>query len=575
MKYHGIAGSDGVAIAKAYVYHDQIPVVARTPLNAGEISSELDKLAKALSLTSQQIIQIRDKASQIVSKEETQIFEAHLMILDDPSFVDEIRQLIKNENIPAGYAVQKVVGHFVAMFSEIQDEYMKERGADIRDVGNRLLRNVLGLPPKGFGNIDNEVIIIANDLTPSDTIALDPRFVKGFAVNVGSRTSHAAIMARTLEIPAVLGLGNITQTVKEGDYIILDGVSGDVITEPSQKQLEVYQDKRENFYYKQRQLKELISFPAITSDGRQVHITGNIGRTSDADAVLSNGGDGIGLYRTEFLYMENENLPNEEQQFAAYKTVAQKFKDKPVIIRTLDIGGDKKISSFPVPQEANPFLGWRAIRISLARPDIFKTQLRAVLRASAYGNIRIMYPMISGVQEVRAANQILNEAKQELRMEGIRFNEQINVGIMVEIPSAALTADIISKEVDFFSIGTNDLCQYTLAVDRMNERVGNLYQPLHPGVLRLIKNVIDISHRHGKITGMCGEMAGDPAAALVLLGLGLDEFSMSAGSMLAIKKLIRNVTYKQAQELADKVMAMETPCGITQYCTDMLQKINR
>lgn len=575
MKYHGIAGSDGVAIAKAYVYHDQIPVVARIPLNAGEISSELDKLAKALILTRQQIIQVRDKASQIVSKEETQIFEAHLMILDDPSFVDEIRQLIKNENIPAGYAVQKVVGHFVAMFSEIQDEYMKERGADIRDVGNRLLRNVLGLPPKGFGHIDNEVIIIANDLTPSDTIALDPRFVKGFAVNVGSRTSHAAIMARTLEIPAVLGLGNITQTVKEGDYIILDGVSGDIITEPSQKQLEVYQDKRENFYYNQRQLKELISFPAITSDGRQVHIAGNIGRTSDADAVLNNGGDGIGLYRTEFLYMENENLPSEEQQFAAYKTVAQKFKDKPVIIRTLDIGGDKKITGFSVPQEANPFLGWRAIRICLARPDIFKTQLRAVLRASIYGNIRIMYPMISGVQEVRAANQILNEAKQELRMEGIRFNEQINVGIMVEIPSAALTADIISKEVDFFSIGTNDLCQYTLAVDRMNEKVGNLYQPLHPGVLRLIKNVIDISHRHGKITGMCGEMAGDPAAALVLLGLGLDEFSMSAGSMLAIKKLIRNVTYKQAQELADKVMAMETPCEITQYCTDMLQKINR
>lgn len=573
MIYQGVPGSEGIAIGEVYLYKQGEIEIDQGCISSERIEWEIEKLHKGFVLTNEQLLCVKQQALDRLGEEEARIFDAHIALLRDPAFIEEISSLINVEQITAAFAVQTVVEQYVALFVTLEDEYMRERAGDIRDVGDRLLRNVLGLAPKGLEHLTKEVIIVASDLTPSDTLCLSRSLVKGLVLDKGGKTSHAAIIARTLEIPAVLGLGDISEKVQAGESVILDGSSGVIITQPSIYQFAEYQKKQSEYLSNLAELQASVALPAVTRDGRKVEITANIGRPQDCEAVISNGGAGVGLYRTEFLYMERDRLPDEEEQFAAYKEVAQHLAGKPVIIRTLDIGGDKELKALDLPRELNPFLGWRAIRICLARKDIFKTQLRAILRASAYGKVLIMYPMISGVSEVREANSVLTEAKRELRRDGISFDENIKVGIMVEIPSAAITADVIIKEVDFFSIGTNDLCQYTLAVDRMNEKISHLYQPLHPAVLRLIKNVIDVSHRYGKFTGMCGELAGDPMAAATLLGLGLDEFSMSASSMLCIKKIIRSLSYQEAQEVANMVLAMETPEEIIAYSRRLLGKM--
>ncbi|MEG6586347.1 phosphoenolpyruvate--protein phosphotransferase [Dendrosporobacter sp. 1207_IL3150] len=573
MEYQGISGSNGIAIGKAYIYRQEEFIIDKEPITVDCITKEKDKLKLAVDLTKLQIEIIKDKALTEVGEKEAQVFAAHLEIVSDPTLIEEIEELISSNRYAAAYAAEQVIAQYVSLFSNMEDEYMRERSADIRDVGERLIRNVLGIAPKRLDHLSGENIIIAEDLTPSDTMTIDRRHVKGFIVNAGGKTSHAAILARTLEIPAVMGLKNSTNNIKDGQLVIVDGSTGKVIVNPSLDLLAEYKEKLAQYVTRQEELKKLISIPAQTTDGKLVTLMANIGTPQDADIAIEKGAQGIGLYRTEFLYMEHAQLPSEDEQYEAYKIVAEKFMGKPVIIRTLDIGGDKSAKCFTLPKETNPFLGWRAIRISLSRPDIFKTQLRAILRASAFGQIWIMFPMISGISEVREAKVILEQSKQELRDEGIRFDENLKIGIMVEIPSAAVTADIISKEVDFFSIGTNDLCQYTLAVDRINENISHLYQPLHPAVLRLIKQVIEVSNKHGKVTGLCGEMAGDPLAIIVLLGLGLEKFSTNAATMLTVKEIIRAVSYEKAKEVADVVMTMDTPEEIMQYSAQVLKDL--
>lgn len=573
MEFKGIIGSGGIVIGRAYIYKKEIPVIENNLIEDKDLDRELQRVDEALLLTRDQIDGIREKASKDFSPEEAAIFDAHLMILEDPELIDGIKDKIINEKIHAAKAADRVIKDFIEMFSAIEDEYLKERAADIRDVGDRMIKNILGINVQDIGKLDSDVIIVAHDLTPSDTALMDKRHVKGFAANIGGRTSHTAIMARSLEIPAILGLGDITEKVHNNGIMIIDGIEGKVIVDPDESTISEYGKKAEKYKSYRAELKGIAKLPSETLDKKQVELCANIGGPGDVEAVLEYGGDGVGLYRTEFLYMDRERLPDEEEQYKAYKAVAESMKGKPVIIRTLDIGGDKKLPYLPLKEEMNPFLGFRAIRLCLAMKDMFKTQLRAILRASIYHNVLIMYPMISGVEELMEANGVLEEAKCELRSRGIAFDETIKCGVMIEIPSAAMTADILIREADFFSIGTNDLCQYTLAVDRMNEKIGNLYQPFHPGVLRLIKNVIEEAHKAGKFAGMCGELAGEPAAALLLLGLGLDEFSMSAPSLPVIKKIIRNVTLEQARKIARHAMTLGTAAQIQEYCRKSLSEL--
>jgi len=495
------------------------------------------------------------------------------MLANDPELYDSVINMIKTEHVTADNAVNNVIEQHASMMESLDDKYLKERAVDLRDVGSRIINNLLGIVNVNLSELDEDVIIIAKDLTPSDTATMKKERVLGFATDVGGRTSHTAIMARSLEIPAVVGTGNITQNVAGGETAIVDGNEGIVIINPSDDILKEYEDKLNKYKIKIEKLKELKDLPAVTTDGKQSMLVANIGTPKDVDGALKNGAEGIGLFRTEFLYMNRNDFPSEEEQFEAYKYVAEKMNGKPVTIRTLDIGGDKKLPYLNMPDEMNPFLGYRAIRLCLDEKEMFKTQLRALLRASAYGNILIMYPMISSVVEVRKANAILNEVKEELDAKGIKYDKNIKVGIMVEIPSAAVTADILAKEVDFFSIGTNDLCQYTLAVDRMNERIKDYYKPFNPAILRLIKNVIDASHKEGIFTAMCGEMAGDPLTTVILLGLGLDEFSMSASSIPNIKNIIRNVSYEKAKEFTEMVLNMSTPDEIEDASRKILYEI--
>jgi len=573
MEYNGIIGSGGIVIGKAYLYKKETMIIDETSIDEGSLNAELEKVEEALRLSGEQINQIMEKASKEFSQDEASIFNAHRMILEDPELVSNIKEKILNEKIHASNAANQVIENFIGIFSGMEDEYMRERAADIKDVGTRLIRNILGIADQDIGKLDSDVIIVAHDLTPSDTALMDKKHVKGFVTNIGGRTSHTAIMARSLEIPAVLGLCDITEKVRDGEMIVVDGNAGTVIVSPDENTLSNYYDKIEKDNRDKNELKKITKLPSVTLDGKRIELAANIGGPSEVDSVLEYGGDGVGLYRTEFLYMDRDNFPSEEEQFEAYRIVAEKMDGKPVIIRTLDIGGDKKLSYLPLQEEMNPFLGLRAIRLCFEMRDMFKTQLKAILRASVCHNVLIMYPMISGVDEVIKANQILEEAKEELRTDGIVFDEKIKCGVMIEIPSAALTADLIIKEVDFFSIGTNDLCQYTLAVDRMNEKISNLYQPFHPGVLRLIKNVIDEAHKAGKFTGMCGEMAGDPAAALLLVGLGLDELSMSASSLLMVKKTVRGISQQDAKKIAEHAMRLSSAAEIQAYCEKALKNV--
>lgn len=573
-KMIGIGASPGIAIGKALVLKHQEIEVSSKKIQSADQGAEVEKLEKAIDKSRKQLEAIKEKAVKELGESEAEIFSAHLMVLEDPEFVGQVKLDIENNLDNAAFATQKIMNQFVSIFESMDDEYLKERAADVKDVGTRIIKNILGIQSGDLSSMDEDAIILAYDLTPSDTAQMDKDRVLAFGTDIGGRTSHTAIMARSLEIPAVLGLGDITSQVKDGDIIILDGLSGEVLINPSEELLEKYEHKKREYQSYRKELEELKELPAKTLDGHEVEVAGNIGTPQDVEGVLNNGGQGIGLYRTEFLYMDRENMPTEEEQFVAYKEVLQGMEGKPVIIRTLDIGGDKKLPYLNLPEEMNPFLGWRAIRICLELKDMFKTQLRAILRASTYGQALIMFPMISGVQEVREAKTIVEEAKRELEAENIPFDKDIKIGIMVEIPSAAVSADIIAREVDFFSIGTNDLCQYTIAVDRMNEKVSYLYEPLHPAILRLVKNVIDASHQRGIFTGMCGEMAGDPINTLILLGLGLDEFSMSALTIPQIKKIIRNITLEEAKEIANEALSLATPEEIRDMVNEKLNKLN-
>lgn len=553
----GIAASDGVAIAKAYLLVEPDLTFDKNE-KVTDVEGEVAKFNSAIEASKVELTKIRNNAEVQLGADKAAIFDAHLLVLDDPELIQPIQDKIKNENANAATALTDVTTQFVTIFESMDNEYMKERAADIRDVSKRVLSHILGVELPNPSMIDESVVIVGNDLTPSDTAQLNKEFVQGFATNIGGRTSHSAIMSRSLEIPAIVGTKSITQEVKQGDMIIVDGLNGDVIVNPTEDELIAYQDKRERYFADKKELQKLRDADTVTVDGVHAELAANIGTPNDLPGVIENGAQGIGLYRTEFLYMGRDQMPTEEEQFEAYKEVLEAMGGKRVVVRTLDIGGDKELSYLNLPEEMNPFLGYRAIRLCLAQQDIFRPQLRALLRASVYGKLNIMFPMVATINEFREAKAILLEEKENLKNEGHDISDDIELGIMVEIPATAALADVFAKEVDFFSIGTNDLIQYTLAADRMSERVSYLYQPYNPSILRLVKRVIEASHKEGKWTGMCGEMAGDETAIPLLLGLGLDEFSMSATSILKARRQINGLSKNEMTELANRAVDCAT-----------------
>ncbi|ELL5561747.1 TPA: phosphoenolpyruvate--protein phosphotransferase [Staphylococcus aureus] len=553
----GIAASDGVAIAKAYLLVEPDLTFDKNE-KVTDVEGEVAKFNSAIEASKVELTKIRNNAEVQLGADKAAIFDAHLLVLDDPELIQPIQDKIKNENVNAATALTDVTTQFVTIFESMDNEYMKERAADIRDVSKRVLSHILGVELPNPSMIDESVVIVGNDLTPSDTAQLNKEFVQGFATNIGGRTSHSAIMSRSLEIPAIVGTKSITQEVKQGDMIIVDGLNGDVIVNPTEDELIAYQDKRECYFADKKELQKLRDADTVTVDGVHAELAANIGTPNDLPGVIENGAQGIGLYRTEFLYMGRDQMPTEEEQFEAYKEVLEAMDGKRVVVRTLDIGGDKELSYLNLPEEMNPFLGYRAIRLCLAQQDIFRPQLRALLRASVYGKLNIMFPMVATINEFREAKAILLEEKENLKNEGHDISDDIELGIMVEIPATAALADVFAKEVDFFSIGTNDLIQYTLAADRMSERVSYLYQPYNPSILRLVKQVIEASHKEGKWTGMCGEMAGDETAIPLLLGLGLDEFSMSATSILKARRQINGLSKNEMTELANRAVDCAT-----------------
>lgn len=551
----GIAASQGIAIAKVYKLEQPELNIQQ---NASEPSKELAKLDAAFKKTVADIENIKKVASKTLKEEELAIFDAHLMMANDPEFRSMIEEDINTNKDNAEFAAKTVADNMVAIFEAMDDEYMKGRAADIKDVSFRLLCNLAGKEIPNLATLNEPVVVVAKDLTPSDTGSLNKEFAKGFATEVGGRTSHSAIMARSLEIPAVVGVAGILAEAKAGDKIILDALNGEVILNPSDAQIAEYTKKAEEYQIEKDALKAMKDQPSVSTDGHKVLLVGNIGSVADVDGVLANGGEGVGLFRTEFLYMKSEaDFPDEETQFASYKQVLESMNGKPVVIRTLDIGGDKKLKYYQFAEEMNPFLGVRAIRFCLIRKDVFRVQLRALLRASAFGHLCIMFPMIATVNEFKEAKALYDEERAKLIGEGIKVGEDVEVGCMIEIPAAAVLADQLSKYADFFSIGTNDLIQYSMAADRMSQPVSYLYQPLNPSILRLVKMTIDGAHKNGKWCGMCGEMAGDELAAPVLLGLGLDEFSMSATSILRARKMINGLNYEEMKAMAEKAVELD------------------
>lgn len=556
----GIAAAPGIALGRALVKGKESLSYTRASLEVQQIPFEIIRFKDSVSAAHRDLERIKAKALSEIGEEEAQIFEAHQMFLQDPEFVGAIEMKIEHEKINAEAALEEVRNQFILIFESMENDYMRERAADLRDVSQRIMKKLLGIEDQLSHEFSEPMVLIAHDLTPSDTAQLDREKVKGFATNIGGRTSHSAIMARTMEIPAVVGLSDITEHVQSGDWVIVDGQRGEVFIRPELDVIQGYQLKQEAYQKQKAEWAKLLHEPTCSADGHRVELAANIGNPEDAVQAKMNGAEGIGLYRTEFLYMGRNDFPSEEEQFEAYRTVSQTMgKEKPVIIRTLDIGGDKELPYLSLPKELNPFLGYRAIRLCLDRTDLFKTQLRALLRASHYGNIKIMYPMIATLRELRKANGVLDEVRAELRAQAFPFNEQLEVGMMIEVPAAVVIADQLAKEVDFFSIGTNDLIQYTMAADRMNEQVSYLYDPFNPAVLRLIYQVIQAAHKEGKWVGMCGEMAGEGTAIPILLGFGLDEFSMSATSILRARHIIKQLDYNRLKEIAIQVLALE--CG--------------
>lgn len=554
----GILASPGIAFGKALLLKEDEIVIDRKKISADKVDQEVERFLSGRAKASAQLEVIKTKAGETFGEEKEAIFEGHIMLLEDEELEQEIIALIKDKHMTADAAANEVIDGQATALEELDDEYLKERAADVRDIGKRLLRNILGLAIIDLSAIQDEVILVAADLTPSETAQLNLKKVLGFITDAGGRTSHTSIMARSLELPAIVGTGSITAQVKNGDYLILDAVNNQVLINPSNEQIEALRSLQVQVAEEKAELAKLKDLPAITLDGHQVEVCANIGTVRDVEGAERNGAEGVGLYRTEFLFMDRDALPTEEEQFAAYKAVAEACGSQAVIVRTMDIGGDKELPYMNFPKEENPFLGWRAVRIAMDRKEILRDQVRAILRASAFGKLRIMFPMIISVEEVRALKKEIEIYKQELRDEGKAFDESIEIGVMVETPAAATIARHLAKEVDFFSIGTNDLTQYTLAVDRGNDMISHLYQPMSPSVLNLIKQVIDASHAEGKWTGMCGELAGDERATLLLLGMGLDEFSMSAISIPRIKKIIRNTNFEDAKVLAEQALAQPT-----------------
>ncbi|HAE6104109.1 TPA_asm: phosphoenolpyruvate-protein phosphotransferase PtsI [Salmonella enterica subsp. enterica serovar Typhimurium] len=554
----GILASPGIAFGKALLLKEDEIVIDRKKISADKVDQEVERFLSGRAKASAQLEAIKTKAGETFGEEKEAIFEGHIMLLEDEELEQEIIALIKDKHMTADAAAHEVIEGQATALVVLDDEYLKERAADVRDIGKRLLRNILGLAIIDLSAIQEEVILVAADLTPSETAQLNLQKVLGFITDAGGRTSHTSIMARSLELPAIVGTGSVTAQVKNGDYLILDAVNNQVYVNPTNDVIEQLRAVQEQVATEKAELAKLKDLPAITLDGHQVEVCANIGTVRDVEGAERNGAEGVGLYRTEFLFMDRDALPTEEEQFAAYKAVAEACGSQAVIVRTMDIGGDKELPYMNFPKEENPFLGWRAVRIAMDRKEILRDQVRAILRASAFGKLRIMFPMIISVEEVRALRKEIEIYKQELRDEGKAFDESIEIGVMVETPAAATIARHLAKEVDFFSIGTNDLTQYTLAVDRGNDMISHLYQPMSPSVLNLIKQVIDASHAEGKWTGMCGELAGDERATLLLLGMGLDEFSMSAISIPRIKKIIRNTNFEDAKVLAEQALAQPT-----------------
>ncbi|HCJ4422483.1 TPA: phosphoenolpyruvate--protein phosphotransferase [Listeria innocua] len=552
----GIAASDGIAIAKAYLLVE--PDLSYEKTEVTDVESEVKRFESALEVSRTELSTIREKAAKDLGEDKAQIFDAHLLVLNDPELTGPIEESIKNAKTNAETALQETTDMFIGMFESMDNEYMRERAADIKDVRKRVLSHLLGVTIPNPALIDEEVVVVAADLTPSDTAQLNRKFVKGFVTDIGGRTSHSAIMARSLEIPAVVGTKEVTASVAKNDIVIIDGLEGNVIIHPTEEQIAHYEIIKSDFALQQAEWEKLKNEKTVSKDGVHVELAANIGTPNDLEGVISNGGEAVGLYRTEFLYMGRDNFPTEEEQFEAYKAVVSGMDGKSVVVRTLDIGGDKTLPYLELPEEMNPFLGFRAIRLCFANEELFRTQLRALLRASVYGNLKIMFPMIATVNEFRQARDILLDEKAKLKAAGTEVSDSIELGIMIEIPAAAVLADQFAKEVDFFSIGTNDLIQYTMAADRMNERVSYLYQPYNPSILRLVKMVIDASHKEGKWTGMCGEMAGDQTAVPLLLGLGLDEFSMSASSILKSRSLIKRLDQSEMVKLAEEALNKST-----------------
>ncbi|QGY96998.1 phosphoenolpyruvate--protein phosphotransferase [Lactobacillus johnsonii] len=570
----GIAASDGIAVAPAYLLVE--PDLSFSKTSVSDVDAEVARFKKVVEESTEELEKVRDKAKESLGPEEAQVFDAHLLFLSDPEFTGAIETEIKDQKINAEAALDETAQKFITIFEGMTDNaYMQERAADVRDVSKRLMAHLLGKKLPDPAAIDHEVVVVAYDLTPSDTAQLNKKYVKGFVTDVGGRTAHSAIMARSLEIPAVVGSETITKDVKDGDMLIADGLDGDAIINPTDAQIEEYTKKGEAFAKQKEEWKKLKNEPSVTANGKKFIIAANIGTPNDMKGVKENGAEAIGLYRTEFLYMDSKDFPSEEAQFDAYKKVIEDMDGKQTIIRTCDIGGDKHLDYWDLPEEMNPFLGVRAIRLSMQYKDIFRTQLRALLRASAYGPLGIMFPMIGTLAELREAKQILAEEKDKLAKEGVKIGDDLQVGMMIEVPAAAVLADQFAKEVDFFSIGTNDLIQYTMAADRGNDNVSYLYQPYNPSVLRLIKHTIDGAHENGIWCGMCGEAAGDDIMFPILLSMGLDEYSMSATSILRIRSLMKKINTEDIKELANKAcFVSETADENKKLVEETMKKLN-
>jgi len=574
-KLKGIPVSPGFTIGKAFVLHSEDTFgVPHTPIDPSQVAQEIARFEDAITRTRAEILGIRKKLSSQMGREHSDIFNAHLLILEDRTLIEEVIAEIKNKLVSADFSFSVIIQRFFKAFSQIDDEYLRERVSDLKDVGRRLLHNLIGHAKGQLDKIHENVILIAHDLSPSDTAVMDKHKVLAFVTEIGGPTSHTAILGRSLEIPAVVGLEGVTASVKTGDRVAVDGTHGIVIVNPDDQALEEYNKQERRFTELITELDKLKTLPAVTTDGRTITLAANIEFHDEIPSVISHGAEGIGLYRTEYFYMNRADLPSEEEQYQAYRQVAEKMNPHSVIIRTLDLGGDKFLSSLDVPHEMNPFLGWRAIRFCLTRTDIFKAQLRAILRASVHGKLKIMYPMISSVDELKKANAILAECREELRKEGKNFDEDTEVGAMIEIPSAAITSDVLAQEVDFFSIGTNDLIQYSLAVDRVNEKIAYLYEPTHPAILKLIQMVVINGHEATRWVGCCGEMAGHPTVVLLLVGLGIDEISTSPIVLPKVKKIIRSLNFEKAKQIAEHVINFHSGSDVEKYVAQKIREIS-